>query len=152
MRSIIWFCAWACAIIWSLLCWAAFGLVDVTAALAEGSSSIITAIVPGSEALLRMLIGLADDVGEGLIFVMWLAGCGFALGGAWLVSQVLGALGPAPMARDWSQPDPRDIEPPPRPIPLPGSTANDVLDRLARRGVRSSDDTRPRNPNTRIQT
>ena len=51
MAKLIWFGAWATVVIWSLLCWAAFGLIDVASGLATGSSNIFTQLIPGSESL-----------------------------------------------------------------------------------------------------
>lgn len=143
MTNLIWFSAWFCVFIWSLICWAAFGLVDMTSALATGSSGIVTSIVPGSESLVRMVIGLADDVGEGLIFVLWLGGIAFALGGAWLITGVLGTIRLSPSAPPTPFPD-QATTPWPTSPPPPVSRAEDVLGRLAQRGIRAPSTPEPK--------
>lgn len=89
MSKLIWFGAWTCIVIWSLLCWAAFGLIDVASGLATGSSNIFTSLVPGSETLVRGLIDIADDVGELLLFLMWGGVSGLIFASAWFTERVL---------------------------------------------------------------
>jgi hypothetical protein len=90
MAKVVWVCAWIAVAIWSLLCWLAFGLIDVASGLASGSSGMLSELLPGSESLLRGLVDLADDVGEFLLFLIWVGVSGLILGGAWVVGQFLG--------------------------------------------------------------
>lgn len=142
MAKMIWIFAWLAVGLWSLMCWAAFGLIDVAAGVAAGSSSIVTSLVPGSEDLVAMLIGLADDVGEAILAIIWLGFGGLILAGAWLLTAFIGGdRRPAMPPPQWTQNAPppvydATIVEPHNPAPAPA--ADDVLARLARRGVRTA--------------
>ncbi|MDX2144051.1 MAG: hypothetical protein SFV19_11895 [Rhodospirillaceae bacterium] len=90
MAKLVWMCAWIAVVVWSLLCWAAFGLIDVASGLATGSSGMFSEILPGSEPRVRGLADLADDVGEVLLFITWIGVGAMILGGAWLFAQFTG--------------------------------------------------------------
>jgi len=130
MNKLISFGAWAAVLLWSLLCWAAFGLIDVASGLANGTSSIVTNVVPGTESLARGLIDLADDVGELLLFLTWIGVSVLILGGAWVAKRVIGGLG-QPRLDQWTGAP----QPPPY---AAGNKTNapvaSVLDRLAQKG------------------
>jgi hypothetical protein len=138
MKKFIWICAGVGFFIWSLLCWAAFGLIDVASNLATGTSDVFTPLVPGTESLVRGLINLADDVGELLLFVLWGGVGGVIFAGAWILDRILVPQAP----RLFSAPPPpyapmdADAHSAPYRAPSP-QTGAQVLDRLRQRGVRN---------------
>ncbi len=143
MANLVWICTWIAMAIWSLMCWAAFGLIDVASGLAVGSSSLITSLVPGAETLVSGLIGLADDIGEAILFVVWLGVSGTMLGAAWLFGQFFRG-SPSRPPPDWT--DTRGALTAPT-IDAAEFTSNrrpDALDRLAKRGIQNSAMPRPR--------
>lgn len=141
MAKLIWFGAWTSIVIWSLLCWAAFGLIDVASGLATGTSSIVTNVVPGTESLVRGLIDLADDVGELLLFLMWGGVSGLIFAGAWVLERALGTSTP----RLYSGVPPpyasMGAEPPHYAPQQQASAANSeaarAIERLSQRGVKT---------------
>lgn len=133
MDKLISFGAWTAVVIWSLLCWAAFGLIDVASGLANGSSNIVTSIVPGTESLVRGLIDLADNVGEALLFLTWIGVSLLILGGAWVAKQFIGGLS-KPRLEEWNGgPQPPPYAPMGTTDSVPDPAAN-VFDRLAQKG------------------
>jgi hypothetical protein len=63
---------------------------------------MLSELLPGSDTLLRGLVDLADDVGEVLLFLTWIAVSAAILGCAWLVAQVFGGPRPPTHAGAWS--------------------------------------------------
>lgn len=137
MKTFIWICAGLCFLIWSLMCWAAYGLIDVASSFANGTSDVFTSLVPGIEPLLRWTIDLVDDVGELFLFVLWGAVSGLILIGAWISERILtpatqGFLKPPPLYA------PTDTE------YYPDASRGDAeeitartFERLSRRGVKN---------------
>lgn len=132
MRKLVNFGAWTAVVLWSLLCWLGFGLIDVASGLASGSTGIVSEIAPGSESLARGLIDLADDVGEFLLFAIWIGVSLLILGGAWVLNQMIGGMS-QPHVGGWTP----NQQPPYVPMgdaPQSQSAASDVLGRLAQKG------------------
>jgi hypothetical protein len=138
MRKLVNLGAWTCVVIWSLLCWIGFGLIDVATGLAAGSSGIVNEVLPGSEGLTQGLVNLADDLGEFILFALWIGVSLLILGGAWVLNQVIGGMGQprigTPGMGGWN---PTQQPPPYVPMgnePPTAQEANSVLDRLAQKG------------------
>jgi|GEM_PF-6534713 len=89
MSTLITWGVWTTAIVWSLLCWAALGLIDLASGLASGSTGTISDVLPMSESFARSLIDLADDLGEVFVVLVWLGGVVLILGGGALVKRFI---------------------------------------------------------------
>lgn len=138
MKKFIWICASVGILIWSLLCWAAFGLIDVASNLATGSSEVFTSLVPGTESLLRGLINLADDVGEVLLFGLWAGVSGLVFAGAWVLDRIIVPKAPRLFSTPPPPYAPMNTAYNPAPHHAPSQqTAAQVLDRLKQRGMKN---------------
>lgn len=101
MTRLVWVFGWACVAIWSLVCWATYGLFDLFGRFAMRNADAFASDPNVVEGIWRLLSAI-HSLSTGVVLVVWALVSLLILAVPWVMSRMVGGKGATVMVRRMS--------------------------------------------------